>query len=129
MLPDVKKTLWVFLLSLVNWLVIGVANYVLFYAFGMHLSIFNAFAILSIIALGVMIPAAPGFIGTYHYACVLGLTSFGIAKSEALSYAVVLWFLQMIPPVLIGLLFLPFLKLSLGGLMKKAEVAADNDSD
>ena len=90
LLPDVKKTLWVLLLSLVNWLLVGVSNYVLFYAFGMHLSIFNAFAVLAIVALGVMIPAAPGFIGTYHYACVLGLTSFGIAKSEALSYAVVL---------------------------------------
>jgi hypothetical protein len=113
----------------VNWLLVGVSNYVLFSAFGISLSIFNAFAILAIVALGVMIPAAPGFIGTYHYACVLGLTSFGIAKSEALSYAVVVWFLQMIPPVLIGLIFLPFLKLSLGGLMKRAEVAADNDSD
>ena len=92
---------------------------------GIMIAIFS----LIIVALGVMIPAAPGFIGTYHYACVLGLTSFGIAKSEALSYAVVLWFLQMIPPVLIGLIFLPFLKLSLGGLMKRAEVAADNDSD
>ncbi len=97
LLPDVKKTLWVLLLSLVNWLLLGVSNYVMFYAFGMNLSIFNAFAILAIVALGVMIPAAPGFIGTYHYACVLGLTSFGIAKSEALSYAVALWFLQMMP--------------------------------
>jgi hypothetical protein len=129
MLPDVKKTFLVLLLSLANWLLVGVSTYVLFYAFGMHLSIFNAFAVLSIIALGVMIPAAPGFIGTYHYACILGLTSFGIAKSEALSYAVVLWFLQMIPPILIGLVFLPFQKLSLGGLMKRAEVGDENDSD
>ncbi len=129
LLPDVKKTLWVLLLSLVNWLLVGVSNYVLFYAFGMNLSIFNAFAILAIIALGVMIPAAPGFIGTYHYACVLGLTSFGIAKSEALSYAVALHFLQMSPAILIGLLLLPFQKLSFGGLVKRAEVGADNDSD
>ncbi len=129
MLPDVKKTFLVLLLSLANWLLVGVSTYVLFYAFGMNLSIFNAFAVLSIIALGVMIPAAPGFIGTYHYACILGLTSFGIAKSEALSYAVVLWFLQMIPPILIGLVFLPFQKLSLGGLMKRAEVGDENDSD
>jgi glycosyltransferase 2 family protein len=129
LLPDVKKTLWVLLLSLMNWLLVGFGTYILFYAFGMHLSIFNAFAVLAIVALGVMIPAAPGFIGTYHYACILGLTSFGIAKSEALSYAVVLWFLQMMPPILIGLLFLPFQKLSFGGLMKKAEVGADNDRD
>jgi uncharacterized protein (TIRG00374 family) len=129
MLPDVKKTLWVVLLSLANWLLVGVSTYVLFYAFDLHLSIFNAFAVLSIVALGVMIPAAPGFIGTYHYACVLGLTTFGVAKSEALSYAVVLHFLQMAPPVLIGLVFLPFQKLSFGVLVKRAEGGADNDGD
>jgi uncharacterized protein (TIRG00374 family) len=129
MLPDVKKTLWVVLVSLMNWLVVGLSTYVLFYAFGMHLSIFNAFAILAIIALGVMIPAAPGFIGTYHYACVLGLTTFGIAKSEALSYAVALHFLQMAPVILTGLLLLPFQKLSFGRLVKKAEADADNGSD
>ena len=129
LLPDVKKTLWVLLLSLVNWLLIGFSNYVLFYAFGMHLSIFNAFAVLAIVALGVMIPAAPGFIGTYHYACVLGLTSFGIAKPEALSYAVALHILQMSPAIVAGLICLPFQKLSFGGLVKRAEVGADNDSD
>lgn len=128
LLPDMKKTLWVLLLSLVNWLLIGFSNYVLFYAFGMNLSIFNAFAVLAIVALGVMIPAAPGFIGTYHYACVLGLTWFGIAKSEALSYAVALHFLQMSPAILIGLLFLPFQKLTFGGLIRRAEADADTDS-
>ena len=128
LLPDVKKTLWVLLLSLLNWLLIGLSNYVLFYAFGIHLSIYNAFAILAIVALGIMIPAAPGFIGTYHYACVLGLTTFGIAKSQALSYAVALHFLQMSPAILVGLLLLPFQKLSFGGLVKKAEVCAENDS-
>lgn len=129
LLPDIKKTLWVLLLSLVNWLLVGISTYVLFYAFGMDLSIFNAFAVLAIVALGVMIPAAPGFIGTYHYACVLGLTSFGIAKSEALSYAVALHFLQMVPVILTGLVFLPFQKLSLGGLVKRAEAGAESDSD
>ena len=128
LLPDVKKTLWVLVLSLANWLLIGLSNYVLFYAFGMHLSIYNAFAVLAIVALGVMIPAAPGFIGTYHYACVLGLTWFGIAKSEALSYAVALHFLQMSPAIVIGLVLLPFQKLSFGGLVKRAEVCAENDS-
>ena len=129
LLPDVKKTFWVFLLSLANWLLIGLSNYILFYAFDMHLSIFNAFAVLAIVALGVMVPAAPGFIGTYHYACVLGLTTFGIAKAEAFSYAVALHFLQMSPSIVIGLLLLPFQKLSFGGLIQRAEDGADNDSE
>ena len=128
LLPDVKKTLWVLLLSLVTWLLLGLSNYFMFQAFDMHLSIMNAFAILAIVALGVMIPAAPGFIGTYHYACVLGLTTFGIAKSEAFSYAIALHFLQVAPVILLGLLFLPFQKLTFGGLIRRAGVGADTDS-
>ena len=126
LLPDVKKTIWVLLLSLAIWLLQGLSNYCMFYAFAMNLSIYNAFAILAIVALGVMIPAAPGFIGTYHYACVLGLTAFGIAKSEALSYAVALHFMQMAPAILTGLALLPFQKITFGGLLKRAEAVADN---
>jgi uncharacterized protein (TIRG00374 family) len=67
-LPDIKKTLFVFSLSLVLWSVIALSNYVLFFGYGFSLSLVNAFAILVIIAIGVMLPAAPGFVGTYHYA-------------------------------------------------------------
>ncbi len=126
LLPDIKRTAWVLLLSLCIWLMTGLSNYFMFYAFGMDLSVFNAFAILAIVALGVMIPAAPGFIGTYHYACVLGLTAFGILKSEAFSYAVALHFMQMAPVILIGLVLLPFQKLTFGGLLKRAEAVAED---
>lgn len=126
LLPDVKKTLWVLVLSLAVWLLLGLSNYFMFYAFGITLSVYNAFAILAIIALGIMVPAAPGFIGTFHYACMLGLTAFGVAKSEALSYAVALHFMQMAPAIVLGLVFLPFQKLTFGGLLSRAEAVADD---
>lgn len=121
LLPDVKKTFYVGLLSFLIWIVIGISSYALFFAFSFNLSIINAYAILVIVALGVMLPAAPGFVGTYHYACVLGLTSFGIAKSEAFSYAVAIHFLQMVPVIALGLIFLPFQKLSLINFIRKEE--------
>ncbi len=120
-LPDIKKTLYVSLLSIVFWSVICLSAYILFFSFGFNLPLINAFAITVIIALGVMIPAAPGFVGTYHFACVLGLTSFGISKPAALSYAIVLHFLQMAPVIIIGLLFLPFQKVSLPKFIRKEE--------
>lgn len=120
-LPDIKKILYVGFLSFLIWLTLGLSNYLLFFAFSFKLSIINAFAVLVIVALGVMLPAAPGFVGTYHYACVLGLTSFGIAKPEAFSYSVALHFLQMIPVIALGLLFLPFQKLSLANFIQKEE--------
>ncbi len=120
-LPDLKKTLLVSFLSIVIWLIIALSAYVLFFSFGFDLPLINALAISVIIALGVMLPAAPGFVGTFHYACMIGLTSFGISKSEALSYAIVLHFLQMMPVVAIGLIFLPFQKISLPSFIKKEE--------
>ena len=118
-LPDIKKTLYVIVLSIVIWLSIGLSAYVLFFSFGFNLSLIKACALTVIIALGVMLPAAPGFVGTYHYACVLGLTFFGVSKPEALSYAVALHFLQFIPIVVLGLLFLPFQKISLPAFFAK----------
>ena len=120
-LPDVKKTLYVAVLSIVIWATICLSAYMLFFAFALTLPLINAFALSVIIALGVMLPAAPGFVGTFHYACVLGLTSFGVPKAEALTYAIALHFLQMMPVVALGLLFLPFQKLSLPAFIRREE--------
>jgi uncharacterized protein (TIRG00374 family) len=120
-LPDIKKTLYVFLLSIVMWSLVSLSAYLLFFAFDFNLPVINAFAITVIIALGVMLPAAPGFVGTYHVACVLGLTSFGISKPDALSYAIVLHFLQLITVVGLGLIFLPFIKISFVKFIRNEE--------
>lgn len=127
-LPDVKKTLYVAVLSLIVWLTISMSAYILFISFGFTLTIINAFAITVIVAMGVMLPAAPGFVGTYHYACVLGLTFFGVSKPAALSYAIVLHFLQMAPILALGLIFLPFQKISLPKFIQKEKAEIERES-
>jgi uncharacterized protein (TIRG00374 family) len=117
-LPDIGKTLYVFFLSMLLWALIGLSAYVLFLGFGFDLSIINGYAITLIIALGVMLPAAPGFIGTYHYACTLGLTNFGVSQADAGAYAILLHFFQLIPIVMLGLAMLPFQKISFSGIIK-----------
>jgi uncharacterized protein (TIRG00374 family) len=124
-LPDIGKTLYVMFLSMLIWALIGLSAYVLFLGFGFDLSVLNGYAITVIIALGVMLPAAPGFIGTYHMACKIGLVGFGVAKADALSYAILLHFFQLMPVVVLGLVMLPFQKISLAGIIKHE----DNDSD
>lgn len=118
MLPDIGKTLYVLFLSVLVWALAGLSAYLLFLGFDFDLSIFNGYAITVIIALGVMLPAAPGFIGTYHMACKIGLVAFGISHADALSYAILLHFFQMIPVVVLGLAMLPFQKISLPGIIK-----------
>lgn len=120
-LPDVKKTLYVAFLSAIIWGLLALSCYLMFFAFGLNdkLSIINAFALTVIIAIGVMLPAAPGFVGNYHYACVLGLKFFGVNEAAALSYAIALHFLQLIPVIGIGLVLLPSQKISLPAFIKK----------
>ena len=71
-----------------------------------------------ILIAGIAIPTAPGFIGNWHYACILGLSLFGIAKPEALSFALVYHFLSMIVLIVLGVAFLPFNKFSITDMTK-----------
>jgi glycosyltransferase 2 family protein len=41
------------------------------------------------LAIGSLLPAAPGYVGIYQVACVLGLKWYGIGESAALAYSVV----------------------------------------
>jgi uncharacterized protein (TIRG00374 family) len=117
-LPDIGKTLYVLFLSVLLWALVGLSAYVLFLGFGFALPLINGYAITVIIALGVMLPAAPGFIGTYHYFCILGMTKFGVSQADAGAYAILLHFFQMIPIIVLGLIMLPFQKISLSGIIK-----------
>ena len=120
-LPDIKKTLYVAFLSLVIWGVLALSCYLMFFSFGFKLSFFNALALTFIVAIGVMLPAAPGFVGNYHYACVLGLKFFGIGESAALSYSIALHFIQLMPVIVIGLGLLPSQKISLPAFMQRGK--------
>ncbi len=120
-LPDIKKVLVVALLSGVIWMLGCFSAYLLLAAFDFELPLIASFTVLALIALGVMLPAAPGFVGTFHYACILALSLFGVSKANALSFAIVLHFLHLMPVVIIGLIFLPFFNLSLSGFIEKEE--------
>jgi hypothetical protein len=72
-----------------------------------------------IIILGITIPTAPGFVGNWHFFCILGLSLFGIPKTDALTYAIVLHFLSIGIIVVLGLIFLPFNKFSFSDIRQK----------
>jgi len=75
----------------------------LFKAFHMQLGTFAALTILTLTALGISVPAGPGFIGNFHFFCILGLSIFGVAKEIALSYALVSHALVLVTSILLGL--------------------------
>ena len=104
------------LLSILIWLIDVAAIYLLFLAFGLHLPVAAAFVLMIILIIGIAIPTAPGFIGNWHYFCILGLALFGVPKTEALTFAIVYHALSIGIIILLGFIFLPFNRFSLSDL-------------
>ncbi|MFX0196780.1 MAG: lysylphosphatidylglycerol synthase transmembrane domain-containing protein [Candidatus Hodarchaeota archaeon] len=83
------QTLTIIYLTACIWGVFVLSNLLLFRAFHLQLGSLAALTTLTLTAIGIAVPAAPGFIGNFHFFCMLGLTMFGINKNIALSYAIV----------------------------------------
>jgi glycosyltransferase 2 family protein len=118
---DPALLFFVTLLSIVIWLVDVLAIYLLFLAFGLHLPVVAAFVLMIILIIGIAIPAAPGFIGNWHYFCILGLGLFGIPKTFALTFAIIYHALSIGIVILLGLIFLPFNRFSVADLRRQAK--------
>ena len=61
-----------------------------------------------LIAMGSMIPAAPGYVGIYQVACVLGLSLYGIGEPSALAFSIVLQTVVLTTIGGVGLLVLAY---------------------
>jgi glycosyltransferase 2 family protein len=118
-ITNVKMLLYLLFLSAVVWIVDVAAIYVLLRSFGFGLPVLAAFVIMIVLIAGIAIPTAPGFIGNWHYACILGLSLFGVAKPEAFSFALVYHFLAIAITIILGLIFLPFHKFSISDMTKQ----------
>jgi len=115
----VNLLLYLFFLSLMIWLVDVAAIYALFLAFGFDLPLMASFVLMIFLIVGIAIPTAPGYIGNWHLACVLGLNLFGLAKAEALSFAIVYHFLSMLLVVVLGFAFLPFNRFTISDMKQQ----------
>ncbi len=125
-IPHRRSMCYLALLSIVIWVINAVAMYVFFFAFGFDLPLSAAVVLMVIIILGIAIPTAPGFVGNWHFFCVLGLGLFGIHKTDALTYAIVLHFLSIGTIAILGLAFLPFNRFSLSDI--KRRFSANHDA-
>jgi glycosyltransferase 2 family protein len=93
------------LLSPVIWMCYVSAFWFGFQAFGFRLPWTAPFVLLVITTIGIVVPSSPGYIGTYHLLCQMGLGLYGVAKSPALAFAFVHHGLNIIPFFLLGLAF------------------------
>ena len=105
--------------SIVIWLVDVCAIYLLFLAVGFQLPVVAAFVVMIILIVGIAIPTAPGFIGNWHYFCILGLSLFGVPKTDALTFAIIYHVLSTGIVIILGLAFLPFNRFSIVDLRRQ----------
>ena len=64
------------------------------------------------------LPAAPGLIGNFQFACMFALSLWGIAKNEAFAFAMVYYFIGVGINVVLGLIFLPFMDIPFRQMFK-----------
>lgn len=108
----------IFLSSLAIWTAATWPIDMILRAFGIQLPIAASMFILVFLVFAVMVPAAPGYVGTFHTACVYGLMAFNVPKEKALSIALVMHGINFFPVTLVGLFLLWTGRLSLGQISK-----------
>lgn len=91
--------------TLLIWLLTVIQILILARGIGLELPWIAGWLVLVALAVGVSLPSAPGMVGTFHYAAIVVLLMYSVPRAEALSYAILLHAVSMIPVVLLGLLF------------------------
>ncbi|PYU66185.1 MAG: hypothetical protein DMG49_22710 [Acidobacteria bacterium] len=106
-LHDWGQLLRVFLFSLCLWLAGSVSYYFLMRSFSFPLGFSSALLVLVFVTFGVAFPSAPGFAGTFHAFCILGLSAVGMRDpSLAASYAFTLHGTEWLSATALGFFFL-----------------------
>jgi len=71
-------------------------------ALRLELTVGAALFVLLVRQLGEIPPAAPGKIGIFEYTVIVALAAFGVARTPALSYAVMLHLVSQVPKIILG---------------------------
>ena len=121
---DLPRVLWVFALSFAMFGVIVLGLAAGMWALGIEVPWYAGLTMLVITAIGIMVPAAPGYIGTMNLACIAGLAIFGVGKERAVPFSWFYWAGQWLPVTLLGLYYLQREGLSLRSLGRMQEGSA-----
>jgi uncharacterized protein (TIRG00374 family) len=121
-----RSSFFAFALSLVLVSLQWFAFWLVMVAYGLHLSIMASAAVFVIVRVGAALPGAPANIGTYQFFTVLGLVLFGIDKSSATGFSLVVFVLLSSHSSVLGFWALRRSGLTLPGL--RAELSKPGPS-
>jgi uncharacterized protein (TIRG00374 family) len=107
--------------SLVLWFLNGFSFYVAFLAFDIPVNVAGALLMQGVLAVGISVPSAPGYVGVFEAAILLVLSSlYGVPASLAVAYALTYHFTTFLPITLLGLLSVVRTGLGLKSLRREA---------
>ncbi len=96
------------------WLAPAFAAWTVLMALDLQLPLAAPWSVLAFVGLGVSIPSAPGYIGTFHFFAKTALALFGVSDAAGVGYALLFHASQILPVTLIGWLYLLRENMSLG---------------
>ena len=118
-LPSPRAMVVFFVFTALYWGLNGWGMFILAHAFDcpsaatgcvpLRLTLFQAYVVMCIVVVGLMIPSAPGMIGTFQAAVKVGLALFlpaALVNGKGVAYANVMWLCQMVQQIILGLILL-----------------------
>lgn len=95
-----------FALTVASWVVLAVSYWILMDAFHLDLPLDAAILVTVAINLSLVLPSSPAALGVFEAATIIALNAFDVPHAEALSYALVLHVLNLVPFLIIGAVLL-----------------------
>ncbi|MGI8729789.1 MAG: lysylphosphatidylglycerol synthase transmembrane domain-containing protein [Solirubrobacteraceae bacterium] len=99
---DLRVALISMLLTIASWVVLSFCHWILTLAFSLDVPFVAGLLVTVTINLGLILPSSPAAIGVFEAATILALTAFDVPQAEALSYALVLHLLNIVPFLIAG---------------------------
>ncbi len=90
------------LLTIASWATLGVSYAILTNAFSLDVPLVAGMLVTVAINLSLVLPSSPAALGVFEAATVIALRAFDVPHAEALSYALVLHLLNLVPFLVIG---------------------------
>jgi glycosyltransferase 2 family protein len=92
--------------TVLSWLLVGFSAWLVLLGFDLGLSPLAGLFVVITTNLALVLPSSPAAIGVFEAATLLALDAYGVTRSEALSYALVLHALNFLPFIVAGVVML-----------------------
>jgi uncharacterized protein (TIRG00374 family) len=95
-----------FFWTMLSWLLVSLSFWLVLLGFDFGLSPVAAVLVVIAINLSLVLPSSPGAVGVFEWATIVALDAYGVPDSDALSYALVVHALNLVPFIVAGVLIL-----------------------